>query len=64
MKTAKRQYKEGQAVRADRYIERQEDGSDWPVEQEGTLMKEMDNGDWFVYVPGHGSPLVNERDFS
>lgn len=56
-------YEEGQAVKTKKYIEQQEDGSDWPVEQEGTLMTDMGGGDWLVYVPGHGSPLVNERDF-
>lgn len=57
------QRKEGQTVRTRKYIEMDASGSDWPVEQEGTLMADMGDGDWLVYVPGHGSPLVNECDF-
>lgn len=56
-------YAEGQVVKALKSIDAQADGSDWPAGQEGTLMQYMGDGDWLVYVPGHGSPLVNETDF-
>lgn len=29
----------------------------------GTLMTDMGNGDWLVYVAGKGSPLMSESDF-
>ena len=61
--TKSTQYKEGQEVRTDHYIADRGDGSDWPIEQIGTLMKYLGDGDWLVYVPGHGSPMVNEREF-
>ena len=56
-------YAEGNEVRTDRYITDADTGGDWPVEQVGTLMTDLGDGDWLVYVPGHGSPCVNERDF-
>lgn len=30
----------------------------------GTLMTDMGDGDWLVYIPGKGSPLMNECNFA
>ena len=29
----------------------------------GTLMTDVGDGDWLVYIPAKGSPMVNERNF-
>jgi hypothetical protein len=29
----------------------------------GTLLKDMDDGDWLVYIPAKGSPMLSESDF-
>ncbi len=65
MKTTKSQhggYSEGQTVHTTTYVS-QEHG-DWPVEQDGTLLDYVGDGEWAVYVPGHGQVTVHEHDFS
>lgn len=56
-------YSEGQTVHTTEYITDRETGGDWPTDMDGTLMQYMDDGDWMVYVPGHGSVVANERQF-
>lgn len=65
MTTTKSQYREGQTVHTSHDIPSATGSdSDWPSEQDGTLLQYLGDGDWLVYVPGHGSPVVNEREFS
>ena len=42
---------------------RSEDGCWIEAGTIGTLMTDVGEGDWLVYIAGKGSPLVNECDF-
>lgn len=55
-------YKEGQEVHI-RESFTTDDGYRVVAGAVGWLMTDMGDGDWFVYIPAKGSPLLNERDF-
>lgn len=42
---------------------RTEDGCWIEAGSIGTLITDMGEGDWLVYVPGKGSPMMSESDF-